>query len=364
MAMEVTASSPSLPAPSVYGARPALTPVQSPALAALGANRFISGLGTAEVYFEDTTRRTKHLVRFGCRMCSSPMLCEHPETVTVQYVNSLRQAMDFECDMMLSGATDQGDIPSVVAAPVWLPVTTPFPWDTLHATTTMLAGSLPEDGSSPDFVLVGILVILLLACCAASGVAAWHFLKGGNSRHKGKGAAKARQQDHRSGGKVQEKVPLISAQPAPTMVNLGQWTGQDQLPGTLRALAVSPTGGLQQAQQQLQQQQTYIAPIGSVMKLQSAARSMSGPVDAAAAGPTADPSTSIISPQLFAFQQPFAVATMPTYYNVASITQAQDYDVVTVTPDGFSVMPLQSAAMPPSVMYLQGAGATYQSGAM
>mmetsp|Transcript_128937 Transcript_128937/g.321618 ORF Transcript_128937/g.321618 Transcript_128937/m.321618 type:complete len:437 (+) Transcript_128937:84-1394(+) len=370
-------------ASSASASAPAAAPDSTPA----NHDRFITSVSQAATYFEDLESNTRHLVRNGCQICDDPKPCENPLAVTDSYMASLTLGKDFDCDMMLNADVAQGVAPD-------LPTTsTPIPTTTMLAAlpTTTTEPEAPLANSSLGFGQVAIVLVILVLCCVGAGAALNYFNRDSNKGRdkKGKGssngsAKKGKRRDQ------SDQSPLLAGQHAPTLDAL---SGQEldprmQLPDTLQARVPMPpvppmhlqrkpdhqehaptitslqqmpqtlttsesfvqmnpqpahqlaptaaalqqlpaptiTSMPQQQQQQLQQSSTALAPTTMALG-QLPAELMSPQVAAAVAMPTTQGHNHYPAPSA-----------------AAALGQQIEYDVVTVTPDGFQVSPYAGAA--------------------
>lgn len=142
-----------------------------PAVAAqkVTQDRFIYAVGTSSVYFQDAETQTKHLVRRGCDTC--PRRCPAATSVDYSVVSALPTGEDFECSMMEGGLVVIEDkivgLPRVASdAPAPPAVTAGLPPNKNAA--SVLADELP---SRNPMLIWGWVLVFLLPCVLGIGIA-------------------------------------------------------------------------------------------------------------------------------------------------------------------------------------------------
>lgn len=155
---------------------PLVTPAPTPATTSLGPTErppkfdaFLRDPDSDAVYFRDEETNRKHLLRFSCDSCHTP-LCGNVIVVSTVYLDAVEVGQDFACDMLVPGPATKGLVVFTTEQPPT--TTTAFPTVFLAAstsTTTTEAPGLMEEmgGVLPPWMWFALCT---LPCCACAGI--------------------------------------------------------------------------------------------------------------------------------------------------------------------------------------------------
>lgn len=335
-------------------------------------NRFIKAPDRKEIWFQDAKTQSKHLIRFKCDACGEPPPCHNFKLVRKEYISLLNTGEDFACRMLHESlvVNNRAILPVVTTTRTLPPRIAATTSTTSSAVAAVAGGGGSSSGGSSSGGWIFLLLLLLCCCLGGLGFGAYHFM------HKKKKKPGKKNKLNKSKFAAEDQVPLVQDEGneiagqeqmtamAPTYTAMAPQMGQAAMAAQAQMPTHTQMSGMQQASMP-----TQAAMVGQSMG-QGMAGQASMPTQSWSPGAQAmqtkvleqPPAMQQASMQTMVLEQPpgamqpgqgsFAHSTQGSFYATGIYQQQQqpqqEMELVTITPNGYSVTPLAPGQGVPS----------------